>query len=418
MAKLKDKKNSSTTNQRAETIQDIYGQGEVMRVPTRALNWVAVIIIALVLGVVGGYLGGWLQTIWQPTWLLSNAPVVNEPTDGVNIIDLGKEQNKLRESFDQLTLNNLSAQTVAIYRSRPRNSEQPLQGVLTDKDLAGQGIIITSDGWIISHDGVIKDVEADYLVITTDRQGLAVEQIIADDFTGLVFIKVAGQNLRPAVLKPASTVSAQQGLMIVRQTLQPHEPALHFTRLSQWDYKPLREADDYFHSTEKLDSWLRLSSVVEATFNGSPIATAEGDIVGLLRAEAGESLGIPGFYLQLAVSNFLSNRQEPVYNRFGISYLDLAEVVGLPPQLLREQGGGALIYAPGSQKAVIANSPAAKSNLQKGDIILAVDDQMLNASVSLMRVLQEYPLGSTVKMKVLKTGQTEPEEIIVILSTK
>ena len=69
-----------------------------------------------------------------------------------------------------------------------------------------------------------------------------------------------------------------------------------------------------------------------------------------------------------------------------------------------------------SQPTVVAGSPADKAGLQPGDIITSIEGTTLDATHTLDQVIAGYGPGQTVKLTVLRNGQTQ--DISVTLGTR
>jgi S1-C subfamily serine protease len=55
---------------------------------------------------------------------------------------------------------------------------------------------------------------------------------------------------------------------------------------------------------------------------------------------------------------------------------------------------------------VTAGSPAAKAGLKADDVITAINNQPLNESTPVVNVLQQYKVGDTLQLTVLRGGNT------------
>jgi 2-alkenal reductase len=55
----------------------------------------------------------------------------------------------------------------------------------------------------------------------------------------------------------------------------------------------------------------------------------------------------------------------------------------------------------------LPNTAAAQAGLREGDIILAVNDQRLDGTVSLRQLLLQYRPGDTVELTILRDGQEQ-----------
>jgi serine protease Do len=74
---------------------------------------------------------------------------------------------------------------------------------------------------------------------------------------------------------------------------------------------------------------------------------------------------------------------------------------------------GALLSAEEGAEAVIADSPAAKAGLLKGDVIIKVDGEELSEERSLSQVVREHMPGDSLVMIIWRDGAEK--EISVVL---
>ena len=72
--------------------------------------------------------------------------------------------------------------------------------------------------------------------------------------------------------------------------------------------------------------------------------------------------------------------------------------------------------AAGSGDVIVPGGPAAQGGLQAGDIITAVDGTALDASHPLDMVTSQLAPGASVKLDVLRDGQTT--QLTVVLGTR
>ncbi|MBL7021722.1 serine protease [Patescibacteria group bacterium] len=404
-------KATKADNSRAETIKEIYLQEDEIRLPQQALNWTAVVIVSLLFGLMAGFFGSWWQIKMQPNWLytdVSTGPGISE------ILDLAAQQNdNIKNSFDNITTQNLSNQTVLIYTNNYSASADEWDALYTDDNLQGNGLIVTSDGWIVTTDSVITDVNEDYLIITNDRQGFEVVEFVVDSYNGLVFLKIDKSDLNPITIRTADSVKFGDNLLVLRNTLKFNKPFQLHTKLIAKDFTLIEDSYNFLHSTDKNDLNLVIKDSVGQEFIGSPLANSNGDVIGIL---IGDNMALSGLNIQITVRNFLSSEAMVNHNSLGANYIDLAEVVGLPANLHQGYNKGALIY--GNEElgidAIVEDGAAARAKIVSGDIILKVNDQLIESGSSLNRLLQEYPLGSTVTLSVLRASG-DIEDIIITL---
>jgi len=415
----KDSTNKANINEnqhaKAETIREIYAQSEDIKLPTKHLNWTAVFVLATLCGFFGGY---W-QAKSEPAWLTN---VNDQETEDIGtILDLATSTDRLSRDFNILTIESLSGQTVAIYQLKAFDKNEDFDNFYSDDNLVGQGLIITTDGWIVTHGGVINDFNEEYLVITSDRQGYNIEEFIYDKFADLVFIKIDQDNLKPITMGSLSSIANNEDLVVIKNNLRYRQPSVSYVRLSNRDYLPVTETSDYLRSTENLRSFILLGDQFPLVYAGAMLANGDSEIIGLLYSNGESTIqyAIPIFYIKIAVTNFLADLEKIPRNSLGLSYLDLAEVVGLSSDLHRGYSKGLLVY--GNEQleieAVIPKSAAAQAKLEQGDIILAINDQEITAKDNFTKILQGLALGTTITLDTIKTDGTE-EKIILTLDVK
>ena len=416
LKKIKPKKEKDSERGRAETIKEIYLQQEGMKLPQKVLNWTGVVVVSLIIGLFAGWLGSWWQVSSQSDRFYSNQANDYKLSE---ILQLAAEQNNnIKESFDDITTRNLSNQTVLIYNNNYSKGDNDWSDLYTNKNLQGSGLVVTSDGWLVTTISVIDDANADYLIITNDRQGFVPTDFIYDDFNDLVFVKIDKKDLNPIVIQSAENIKFNDDLIVLRNTLKIYQPYIYHTKVINKYYTTINKGEDFLHSTDKNDNFLLIKDSLDDDCIGSPLANTSGEVVGIIADTSGEhGLVIGGFNLQVAIRNFLSNEMVVKHNSLGINYIDLAEIVGWNKDMHQGYSRGALVYGNNKILPVAVGSIAESIGLEMGDIILQIDDQKIESGSILNKLLQEYPLGSTVNLSVIKkSGETE--EMIATLDTK
>jgi putative serine protease PepD len=78
--------------------------------------------------------------------------------------------------------------------------------------------------------------------------------------------------------------------------------------------------------------------------------------------------------------------------------------------------GGALIYASGTDLAVLPGTPAAQAGLVSGDIITKIGDDEIKEGQSLISILYKYKPGDKVTITYVRDDKTKTAEIILAKS--
>jgi serine protease Do len=102
--------------------------------------------------------------------------------------------------------------------------------------------------------------------------------------------------------------------------------------------------------------------------------------------------------------NSLLKNGAVVRAEFGVHYIDLSASRDISSVFTQRRQAGAYIYGDreDDRPAVVAQSPAATAELEKGDIIIQVNNTKLDAGLTLSDVVQGYSPGDELKLTVLR----------------
>ncbi len=259
--------------------------------------------------------------------------------------------------------------------------------VLYDQDdYLGSAVAVTSDGWMMSTDQVIKDNKAD---IVFGGKVYAIQEIKQDAFTGLVFFKIEANNIQPVDFQLTDDLSVGERLFA----------NLDFANSLDHLYQSVYMAHDHyvvnkFLSSDQADYFIKVSSPVgEVNFLGSAFFNTNGDVIGVYYRLNDEQTLVPAEYIRQAVKHLLDGTERVL---LGVHYIDAEN----NPELgLR----GNQLYNP-TVRAVDQNSIAAKAGLLVNDQIIAVNNDRVSAKRTLTSLLQDYRVGDKVIFKVIRGG--------------
>lgn len=267
-----------------------------------------------------------------------------------------------------------------------------LEQLYAPSDFVAGAVAVTSDGWLISR--IDGNPSSSSLVIIKDESVMPIEKIIADPATGLKFIKVESANL--SVAEFAATESISLGQSVLAYDIIRH--AAHLTSIKDLRFQNLQTRGDYLFSADQYNERLRLNDSSGTEFTSVPIFNLNGEIVGL--SEAGDT-AIKMNYINFLLKSVLRDGkiQKPY---FGFSYVDLDAAQGLPSIY---PSAGALVVK-NSLGVVVARDSSLFNQLNEGDIITAIENNSLNSEHSLLDLLYDYKMGSTITLKVLRGKDT------------
>jgi hypothetical protein len=347
-------------------------------------------ILWLVFCLVGGVLGAWLYDYsvnrYIGNFAGSNAMSRYDSGSSVIIRDAKKVVIEQNEKIIE-TIN--ASENVLLGLFKKNNTGQYN---LAKAD--GQGLVLTSDGWLITNlVSADKNWERDYVAIDKNGKIFQLDRHI-DDESGLSFAHLVGaQGLMVAEFMRVSDVRRGQTVLVAgwlndvsQDLIIKTDVSPEAVKSSDRATKQLLLADDYKES--KVLVVMDLSAKVLGLFNKEKK---------LLAAD----------YFIDKTGELLTDKKNraPV---MGVNYYNLAW------QLRADQPRqGAWLVKNGQVPAVLAGSAAERAGLKEGDVILALDDLVLTRTVDLGDLLADYRPGDKVVVRYLRAGKERTTELVL-----
>lgn len=249
-------------------------------------------------------------------------------------------------------------------------------------DEAGQGLIITSDGWIISNLKI--DNPGDFVVITSDRKIYKIDRVIFDKSTSFYFLHIEGRDFPVKGFAQAKDIENGQQVIAVDWGGRSH-----LTSLIE------NKRDGLVKSSDTYAGQLVLR---EDPDNSLVLFGLDGNVVGLMNGD--KAYPINGFIS--AIRSVLKNK---VVKRpsLGVNYVSLSDLIALDPKEIN-QNKGAILYKTDLLPAVLPGSSAEAAGLKEGDIILSINNIEINKDNDLADIMQDIEAGSAINISLMRSG--------------
>jgi len=329
------------------------------------------------------------------------------------VMDLGSFVSQQDQTYNK-SLSQLRSQIVGFYKKRAV-AENILDSLYLEKDFLGSGVVVTSDGWILTHKQVVDS--QDFVVITADKKVLEPLKKVIDPLTNVVLVQVSAKDLSPAKFADLNYLEPTSPLLVVRYSSQNHGSDIIKTSIQRFAYHDQTKGSDFLLSTEKIDRYLKIASDLELVYNGGILFNDKGEVAGIL-FESGRDkirIAIPSYYLKSGVNNFLASASEVIRGNFGVHYVDLSESLGFAEKVSEGRNKGAVLLGSVDSKilAVAENSPAASGGLKAGDIILKVNNEEINENNSLTKLIQDYTPGQELTITFIRDSQETTAKVVL-----
>jgi S1-C subfamily serine protease len=280
-------------------------------------------------------------------------------------------------------------------RQQPRIGERKIE-----QDI-GSGFIVSSDGLIVTNKHVVFDADAEYIVITNDDREYQVTKIDRDPLNDLAILKIDASGLQPVELGDSGQLKVGQFAIAIGTALGEFRHTVTTGVISGLG-RGITAGDQFGRAAEELDNVIQTDAAINPGNSGGPLLNSVGQVIGVNVAVASGSENI-GFALPIniikdALNNFKERGGFEQRAFLGVRYM----MISREAALTNEVPQGAYV------QEVVVDSPAAKAELQEGDIITKIDNQILkDVEGGLAAIIAGKRANDTVTLEYWRDGETK-----------
>lgn len=272
----------------------------------------------------------------------------------------------------------------------------------------GSGFIVSSDGMIVTNKHVVSDTNGKYEIITSDGKKYTVQKIYRDPLNDVAIVKIdpsqnPGVTLKPVVLGDSSHLQVGQFVIAIGTPLGEFSNTVTTGVISGLG-RGITAGSEFESFAEKLDNVIQTSAAINPGNSGGPLLNSSSQVIGVNTAVAQSAQNI-GFALPInVIKDSLKNFNETgQFNRpfLGVSYKTVSRDLAIANDV--PQGAYVL--------GVVADSPADKAGLQKGDIITKIDGEKVGDNFA--GTIGQKKVGDTVTITYWREGKTQDVSVVL-----
>lgn len=253
----------------------------------------------------------------------------------------------------------------------------------------GSGFILSTDGYILTNNHVV-DKARDIKVSLSDGRVLEAKLIGKSPEIDIALIKVEAADLPAVTLGDSDVLDVGDWVVAIGNPFG----------LSHTVTAGIVSAKGRVIGVGPYDNLIQTDAAINPGNSGGPLFNIKGDVVGIntVIIATGQNLGfaIP-INMVKEVLPSIRAKGRPDMGWLGVTAQamtpDLAAALGLP------EPTGAIVTS------VIRNSPAAKVELKRGDVIVELDGKKVLDSSELPRMVAFGHIGKSVLLKVFRQGK-------------
>lgn len=283
------------------------------------------------------------------------------------------------------------------------------------QESAGTGFIISDKGYILTNRHVVPSGAKTVSVTLHDGTTLNDVEVLGrtsdSDPLDVAFLRVKdakGKSLQPVKIGDSSKVQVGYMVVAIGNALGQFQNTVTSGIISGFGRNVQAQGVD--NQLENLQNLFQTDAAINQGNSGGPLVNADGEVIGINTAVAGDGAENIGFAIPiddvrgLIKSVLEKGKLERPY--LGVRYITLTDGYANEHNLNTKRGAY-LAPGEGSDAPVLPGTPAAQSGLRAGDIIVKVNDQEINETNTLTSVLGRYAAGEEVTLTVIRNGQEQ-----------
>ena len=271
-----------------------------------------------------------------------------------------------------------------------------IDSVSSSSEAVGTGIIVTSDGEIVTNNHVVEGATSVRVRLRGQTEPIIADVLGTDPSNDLALIRLRNSSGLTAATfaDPASLAVGDQVVAVGYALALDGDPTVTTGIISALNRTFLIDQDTI------LNGLIQTDTAISSGNSGGPLINMKGQVVGINTAVATSD------------SNSAANNIG-----FSIGVKEVTRVVGIlreqsTNKTVREQGFLGIRLgsrSDGGSGAVIgeitSGSPAAKAGLRVDDIVLEVNGQTIDGDAALVAIIRDSAPGDTITIKVMRNGK-------------
>ena len=264
---------------------------------------------------------------------------------------------------------------------------------------AGSGVIISSDGYILTCAHVVDG--ASNITVTINDKDYTATLVGEDTTSDIAVIKIDANGLTPATVGDSDSLKVGQNVMAVGNPLGELGGTVTGGMISALNRSVTIQGTN---STNTM-SLIQMDASVSPGNSGGGLFNMNGELIGIVNAKSSSS-DAEGLGFAIPINDAIKVAEELLQNGYvtgrpylGISYLSVTDAQ--TAQQLGVNSYGVYIME------VVKGGPAEQAGLKAGDRIVSIDGTEIASKDDLGTLMQKHAAGDTLSITVARDGQMQ-----------
>ena len=264
---------------------------------------------------------------------------------------------------------------------------------------AGSGVIISSDGYILTCDHVVAG--ASNITVTIGDVDYTATVVGEDSTSDVAVLKIDANGLTPAVVGDSDTLTVGDNVLAVGNPLGELGGTVTSGIVSALN----RSVSIQSSGSVNTMSLVQMDASVSPGNSGGGLFNMNGELVGVVNAKSSDS-DAEGLGFAIPINDAMKVAQDLLENGYvtGRPYMGITYLAVTDAQTAQQLGVNAYgIYV----ADVVKGGPADKAGLKVGDRIVSIDGTEVAQKTDLGTIIQQHSAGDTLSITVARGGQMQ-----------
>ena len=361
----------------------------------KAVKSIVALVLAAAMGFMGGFVGarfgGNNKVIIQQVERSSSSSADSESAAEGTTVSSGMTTAQVAKT--------VSPSVVVITTEQVVYSQWSWYGQNQVESGAGSGVIISSDGYILTCAHVVDG--ASNITVTIGDKDYTATLVGEDTTSDIAVIKIDANGLTPATVGDSDSLKVGQNVMAVGNPLGELGGTVTGGMISALNRSVTIQGTN---STNTM-SLIQMDASVSPGNSGGGLFNMNGELVGIVNAKSSSS-DAEGLGFAIPINDAIKVAQELLENGYvtGRPYLGITYLAVTDAQTAQQLGVNAYgVYI----VDVTKGGPADQAGLKAGDRIVSVDGSEIAAKDDLGTLMQKHTAGDTLAITVARDGQMQ-----------
>ena len=273
---------------------------------------------------------------------------------------------------------------------------------------AGSGVIISSDGYILTCAHVVDG--ASNITVTIGDKDYTATLVGEDTTSDVAVIKIDATGLTPATVGDSDALTVGDNVLAVGNPLGELGGTVTSGIISALN----RSVSIQGTSSVNTMSLIQMDASVSPGNSGGGLFNMNGELIGIVNAKSSSS-DAEGLGFAIPINDAIKVAQDLLENGYvsGRPYLGITYIGVTDAQTAQQLGVNSYgVYV----VEVVKGGPADKAGLQSGDRVVSVDGTEVASQTDFGTIIQKHSAGDTITITVARGGQMQ--DVTVTLGEK